>query len=70
MAKIKSSITPSGSADDGGTPETDSEHSQRFLDDIDRATWRGGHPPSSKGPRGIVHRIGVAEQAPHIFKAK
>lgn len=55
---------------DDTRPETDSEHSQRFLNDIDRALWHGTHPPSSKGPRGIVHKIGLAEHVPHIYKAK
>lgn len=68
MAKIKSSIVPS--ANSNTRPETDAEHQQRFLNDIDRATYNGTHPPSSKGPRGIVHRMGVLEQAPHIWKAK
>jgi hypothetical protein len=67
MAKIKSSIVPSTS--ESTRPETDAEHSQRFLNDIDRATWSGTHPPISKGPRGIVHKMGVLENVPHIFKA-
>lgn len=70
MAKIKSSISPAPpSAMDDTRSETDAEHSQRFLNDIDRATWQGNHAPS-KGPRGTVHRIGVAEHVPHIYKAK
>lgn len=68
MAKIKSSIVPSPT--DNTRPETDQEHSQRFLDDIDRATWVGHHPPTSKGPRGVVHKMGVLENVPHIFKAQ
>lgn len=68
MAKIKSSIVPS--MDSSTRPETDAEHQQRFLNDMDRATWQGTHPPTSRGPRGIVHKMGVLENAPHIFKAK
>jgi len=49
-------------------PETDYEHNQRYLSDMDRATFSGHHAPS-KGPRGIVHRLSGAENAPHIFKA-
>lgn len=70
MAKIKGSIVPSSPIGDDTRPETDSEHQQRFLNDIDRATWQGNHPPSSKGPRGIVHKIGLAEHVPHIYKPK
>jgi len=62
-----SSIPP-----DDTRPETDSEHQQRFLNDIDRSTWQGTHPPSAnnKGPKGIVHKIGLAEHVPHIYKVK
>ena len=57
------------SADDSSRPETDYEHSQRFLNDIDRSTWRGTHAPG-KGPRGIVHKMAVADNVPHIFRSK
>lgn len=66
MAKSKSPI-PSP-VDESTRPETDYEHSQRYLNDIDRSTWRGAHAPS-KGARGIVHKLSVAENLPHIFKA-
>lgn len=52
---------------DSTRPETDYEHSQRFLSDIDRSTWRGTHPPSKLGPRGVVHKESVAANVPHIF---
>lgn len=67
MPKSKSPI-PASTSDDG-RPETDYEHNQRYLNDIDRSTFQGNHPPSSKGPRGTVHRMSVASNAPHIFKA-
>jgi hypothetical protein len=67
MAKPRSIIPPS--VDEGSRPETDFEHSQRFLNDVDRSTWRGTHAPG-KGPRGIVHKMAVAENVPHIFQAK
>jgi len=53
---------------EGSRPETDFEHSQRYLNDIDRNTWRGTHAPA-KGAKGMIHKISVAENAPHIFKA-
>ncbi len=65
MARSKSPIpTP---VDETTRPETDLEHSQRYLNDIDRATWRGNHAPS-KGAKGIVHKVSVAENVPHIYK--
>lgn len=60
-------IIPQSTADET-RPETDYEHSQRYLSDIDRSTWRGEHAPA-KGARGIVHKISTAENAPHIYKA-
>lgn len=69
MAKIKSSISPTSDITEDTRPETDYEHNQRYLNDIDRATFHGLHAPP-KGPRGIVHRISIAENAPHIFKTK
>ena len=68
MARPKSPIPQS--ADSSTRPETDFEHNQRFLSDIDRSTWRGYHPPSSPGPRGVVHRLSVASNVPHIFQEK
>lgn len=68
MAKPKS-VIPS-SVDESSRPETDYEHSQRFLSDIDRSTWRGAHPPSHPGPKGIVHKMAAASNAPHIFQTK
>lgn len=53
--------------DETTRPETDLEHSQRYLNDIDRATWRGEHAPP-KGARGTVHKISVALSVPHIYK--
>lgn len=67
--RAQSVPSPVNPADDT-RPETAAEHSQRFLNDIDRATWNGNHPPSSKGPKGIVHKIGLAEHVPHIYKPK
>jgi hypothetical protein len=48
-------------------PETDFEHQQRYLNDIDRSTWRGEHAPA-KGPRAQIHKMSVAENVPHIYK--
>ena len=59
---------PIGPAPDETRPETDYEHSQRYLNDIDRNVWTGNHPPSSKGPRAVIHKMSVAERAPHIYK--
>jgi hypothetical protein len=63
------SIVPPSDAE-STRPESDFEHSQRFLSDIDRSTWRGTHPPSHPGPHGIVHKMAVASNVPHIFQAK
>lgn len=63
--KNRSIIPPSLS--DTSRPETDYEHSQRFLNDMDRSTWRGTHPPSHPGVRGVVHKESVAANVPHIF---
>jgi hypothetical protein len=68
MAKNRNIIPPSVS--DTSRPETDFEHGQRFLSDIDRRTWQGTHPPSHPGPRGIVHKMAVAENVPHIYSTK
>jgi len=56
--------------DETTRPETDYEHSQRFLNDIDRRTFQGTHPPTTRGPRGIVHKIAVASNVPHIYQDK
>jgi len=48
-------------------PETDNEHNQRYMSDMDHAIWQGNHPPP-KGPRAVVHRMATAERAPHIYK--
>lgn len=66
MAKRPSVIPPTSA--ESLRPETDFEHSQRFLSDIDRSTWRGTHPPSHPGPKGIVHKMAMAENVPHILK--
>jgi hypothetical protein len=68
MAKSKSPIPESDA--ESPRPESDYEHQQRFLYDIDRSTWRGVHPPSHPGPRGIVHKLAVASNVPHIFQSK
>lgn len=62
----KSLIPPT--IEDTSRPETDFEHTQRFLNDIDRSTWRGVHPPSHPGARAVVHTESVASRVPHIFK--
>ena len=68
MAKSKSPIPPSDAGE--SRVESDYEHQQRFLSDIDRSTWRGTHPPSHPGPRGIVHKLAVASNVPHTFESK
>jgi hypothetical protein len=70
MAKGKNSPMPMNDLpSETVAPETDYEHSQRFLTDIDRAVWQGNHPPTHPGPHAIVHRMATAERAPHIYKA-
>lgn len=64
--KPPKSIIPMDSADEQ-RPETDYEHSQRYLNDIDRSTWRGVHAPA-RGQRGTVHKIAVASNVPQIYK--
>lgn len=62
------SVVPT-SIDETTRPETDYEHTQRFLNDIDRSTWRGVHPPTHPGPHGVVHKLSIASNVPQIYKA-
>lgn len=66
-SKAQPAQAPIGPADET-RPETDYEHSQRYLNDIDQAVFRGNHPPTKMGPRAVIHKVSVAERAPHIYK--